>query len=72
MYQGCFKDVSRMFQGCFKDVSRMFQECFKDVSRVSQRYLKVASKEDQAENGEDMTENTMCNMCDLRQKLQDD
>ena len=31
MFQGCFKDVSRVLQGCFKVVT---EKCFKGASRM--------------------------------------
>ena len=34
MFQGCFKEVSRVFQESFKCISKRFQGCFKKVSRV--------------------------------------
>ena len=57
MFQGCFKDVSRMFQGCFKEfsrklllheilesVTRKIEECFEDVLRIFHRSLKGTSR----------------------------
>ena len=46
VFQGCFKEVSRLFQESFrvgqgssKGVSREFQGCFKKVSRVLNVFL---------------------------------
>ena len=44
MFQGCFKEVSRVFQGCFKGVSRKFQGCFKGVLRKFQGCFKEVSR----------------------------
>ena len=41
LYEGLFKDVSRVFRACFKRISRVFQGCFKDVSREFQGCSKL-------------------------------
>ena len=44
MFQGCFKDVSRMFHMRFKCASRMHLACFTGIGRKFKAFVKDHSR----------------------------
>ena len=44
MFQGCFKEISRVIKGCFNPILRKFHGCDKSISCVFQYSFKGISK----------------------------